>query len=391
MQIYCACRSFFLFLTLITLRMKLILLKCCLFNIVLFCFIEVHGADNILSGKNNQALKILPECRFSYGFIFKHTYKMAHLITGHIPAVNVRMGFPTNASKNWHKAYKNPVYGAGFFYADLNNHALGDAAGLYYFFNVPFTRKNTFSLNYNMAAGLGYLTRRFSIEDNYYNAAMSTHLNVYLNLSLDMKMKIFRQLDAAGSIGITHFSNGIIKVPNLGINIISAEAGLRYRFGDPALPEKQQRLPKPAKRYRYSLIFGNFYKDDEPPDDTYFYTSSLCFNIERNLSLKHTLGAGADLFFDGALKHKFVSSDKEFSGHQYFRFGLHAAYDAVFGKVAFTMQQGIYLYNPWKPEGRFYNRFGLKYRFASHWLVNVTLKTHAAVADAVEIGGGYWW
>jgi hypothetical protein len=51
-------------------------------------------------------------------------------------------------------------------------------------------------------------------------------------------------------------------------------------------------------------------------------------------------------------------------------------------------QVGYYAYYPYKFEGRVYLRLGLKYYFTKNIFGAITLKTHAAKAEAVEFGVG---
>ncbi|NRA92351.1 MAG: acyloxyacyl hydrolase, partial [Psychroserpens sp.] len=47
-----------------------------------------------------------------------------------------------------------------------------------------------------------------------------------------------------------------------------------------------------------------------------------------------------------------------------------------------------YVYYPFDFEGRVYNRIGMKYYFGDKLFGAITLKSHAAAAEAVEFGIG---
>ena len=57
-------------------------------------------------------------------------------------------------------------------------------------------------------------------------------------------------------------------------------------------------------------------------------------------------------------------------------------------KISVITQLGYYIYYPFDFEGQVYNRVGLKRYFGDKWFAAVTLKSHGAKAEAVELGVG---
>jgi len=50
---------------------------------------------------------------------------------------------------------------------------------------------------------------------------------------------------------------------------------------------------------------------------------------------------------------------------------------------------GVYMRDRYRPNGLFYNRIGFRYQLTSGLYGNITLKSHRAKADYMEIGLGY--
>jgi hypothetical protein len=78
-----------------------------------------------------------------------------------------------------------------------------------------------------------------------------------------------------------------------------------------------------------------------------------------------------------------VAPDTDFK-----RVGLFVGHELFINKLSLVTQLGYYVYYPFDFEGRVYNRVGLKHYFGQKWFGTITLKSHAAAAEAVEFGIG---
>ena len=78
-----------------------------------------------------------------------------------------------------------------------------------------------------------------------------------------------------------------------------------------------------------------------------------------------------------------VSGDEDFK-----RVGVFVGHELFVNKMSLETQLGYYVYYPFDFEGRTYVRIGLKRYFNDKWFASLTLKSHAAKAEAVEVGIG---
>jgi hypothetical protein len=110
----------------------------------------------------------------------------------------------------------------------------------------------------------------------------------------------------------------------------------------------------------------------------------------KPVNVKHKLGLVFDLFYETEVFEYFRRENANLkSDIDILRPGLSATYILDFDKLSFIIQMGGYLYTKYKGNGYIYNRFGLQYLIEKHYILNLTLKTHLAVADHLEFGVGY--
>jgi len=116
--------------------------------------------------------------------------------------------------------------------------------------------------------------------------------------------------------------------------------------------------------------------------------------VDKRLGRKSALQLGADLFFSNFLKELIAFQSVSFPELQvaadtdYKRLGVFAGHELFINKMSIVTQLGYYIYYPFDFEGRVYNRIGLKRYFGEKWFGAITLKSHAAKAEAVEFGLG---
>jgi len=72
----------------------------------------------------------------------------------------------------------------------------------------------------------------------------------------------------------------------------------------------------------------------------------------------------------------------------YKRVGVFLGHELFINRMSVITQLGYYVYYPFDFEGKVYNRVGLKRYFGEKVFGAITLKSHGAVAEAVEFGIG---
>ena len=191
--------------------------------------------------------------------------------------------------------------------------------------------------------------------------------------------------------GITHFSNGAFKTPNLGINIPVVCAGIAYYlpYSENIIPDTSWKNVKEKKSSLRLLLAGGMKQIYPAVGDTYgVFMFSL--NYTRALNYKRELAAGVDIFLDYSDKRAVKRSGIPLKNDLgIVKPGIYAGHNFTFSKLHILLQLGYYLYAKDKSDGRIYTRFGLEYDFSKSCFAHLALKTHFAKADFVEWGVGY--
>lgn len=319
-----------------------------------------------------------------------HRPKMRHLQKEHVNGFSVSIAKQTNGEKKWQAYHKYPVMGISFLHTTLGNpDELGNAEALYSFLNFHLTPYRKATLNFKFGIGLGYLTKKFDRLENYKNIVIGSHINASMDLRYEFKYILTRNIMISSGIGITHFSNGAFKTPNLGVNIPTVNAGITYYLDNKNsfIPIKTDSIKLKPGIY---TIFSAGMKQIYPAYGDYYAAFALTGAYSFPLSNKRKLNAGLEFFLDysnlRSLKRLDLAPKHDF---QAYKAGIFIGHQIDFSKIAFVTELGYYYHTLYKSDGSLYTRLGLRYSFSDRLFANLCLKTHYAKADFVEWGIGY--
>lgn len=331
------------------------------------------------------------EVRYQHGFIYKHATAINRLVKGNISAIDVNLVWQTKGKSLWQQLYRYPTAGVGLYYSMLAYpEVLGNGIAGYGFINIPVVNiKDRLILSYHTGFGLTYVTRVFDPNAEVQNDAYSTHINIYYDFTFDLTFRLYKGLSVVLAQGITHYSNGAVKMPNLGLNTIATQFGINY---NPAF-ENRQRIrsivPKPEKRNEFWVFYSPSVKAIPPKGQKLYFASSLAINYLYIFNQKRKLGFGLDLFFDESLKTVYTKEGVDYKPGYRFRPGYHLSQDLVFGKISFLLESGWYFKKRYEDDWGFYHRLGLKYQFSERFFILYALKTHWVTADYMEFAIGH--
>jgi hypothetical protein len=349
-----------------------------------------------LAGKA-QLLKrpIIIEPKIHSGMNLPFYEALRYLIQDDIYAFDLSVSFPTYGKDYWEKLYRYPRQGVGFSCWSLgNNEVFGKAYTLYSYLNIPFFRRTEkFSLNYQVSVGGAYISKVFDVYENHLNRAIGSHTNIYLQLGIDGKIKLFPLCELVIEAGATHFSNGKTKSPNYGINAGSFSLGFNYLFNNKGASIQDPEIPEMGKPYVQSVIYSAGLKVYDNLFGEKYFISSVSYNLERIIYHKRKIGLGADLSYDGSISEELAGEDgtpeKDFT--KLLRFGLHASYGIQYKKLIMGIQIGHYLYSKYTIITPVYNKISIQYMLTGNILASLAIKSHMVKADCMEWGIGYYW
>jgi hypothetical protein len=321
---------------------------------------------------------------------------MNYIIKDHAFIGEINYSIKTSGSKSWHTLWRCPELGVGYLSGGLgNSEILGHSHSIFGFWGVPIIEKERIILKYRLGAGLAYLTKKFDTRSNYYDLAIGSHFNahLYFALLLDIKPSDLPLYISPG-ISFNHFSSGAIESPNLGINQLSVNIGIKYLYS--RYPYSLRKISVPYlynSEWEISAYYAASIKENDSHDDKKYFVNTLLIDAGLRTSLKRSWGLGVCFIYDPSLKKFLNEQEKYENSFNLFRAGIHAYHEIYFTyDLSLVLQAGSYVYNKYR-DGNIitwiYTKFGLRYTFSNGMFANVILKTHAAAADYIEFGVGY--
>lgn len=339
----------------------------------------------------SQSEKLLIEAKCGYGYIIWHHKSMRYLSKSHFPLFEGNIAIQTNGKNQWEQYSRYPIKGIKLLYIDLGNpDVLGKAFSIMPYLSFPLAKGKRLSFNFRFAMGMAYITKCFDRTANYTNTAIGSHLNAAVDLNFELRAKLCNSLSLTGGVGFTHFSNGAIKSPNLGLNIPAIYLGLAYKPSKKPIEYIKHDKPPYNKRIQYRVLFSYGISNMYIEDPKFYPSYALSGYFLKPVNIKQKIGLVFDLFYETEnfeyLRRENVNLKSDIG---ILRPGLSLTYVFDFDKLSLILQMGGYLYTKYKGNGYIYDRLGLQYLVGKHYILNLALKTHFAVADHVEFGVGY--
>jgi hypothetical protein len=318
-----------------------------------------------------------------------------YILNDEISNFNLSVSFPSSGKDFWEKLYGYPRSGFGYSFWSLgNDKILGKAHAFYGFLNFPLIKSpGKISINYQISLGTAYHTRIFDSYENHLNRAIGSHINGYVRLGIDSRVKILPDCELIAETGISHFSNGKTKSPNYGINSVSVSLGMNYHFNSNVIINRDQESPPVSQKYFQTIFYSAGFKVYNNMLGNKYLVTSGSYNIERTLGQRRRVGLGADFFYDGSIREALATADGtlEKDLDKLVKVGLHTSYSTRYKQTLLGFQVGHYLYYKYTVLTPVYFRVSLQYMFTKNLIVSVSVKTHLGIADTLEWGIGYCW
>lgn len=335
---------------------------------------------------------------YHYGFVSPHHDYMAYFIKEHVQGFQVNAGFFTKGNKYWNRYYNYPRIGFGYYHSGLGNKDIyGQLDALYLYLDRSFFKlNNRFNFGNRISFGLGHISKTFDLYTNNYDVAIGSKLNVFIQYNLEGTMRLTPLIQIKTGFGFIHSSNGSMKEPNKGINIVTSFIGLQYSLDDQRTHFQKDYLEnKDTSKNQFNTIFAYGWKSISRLHKYEYPVYALSFEYSRKVSSTGRLGVAVTGYLDRSIKKEFedqITPDSSFKSSDYYSIALNPSYEMCMGKLSFLFQPGIYLKQSFKDYGLMTNRVGLRYYFRNNLLIGVTIKAHwLAQADFIEWSIGYKW
>lgn len=344
-----------------------------------------------------QAPNIMVEFRSNYGFLIAHHLEMQNF-NNHLPSFEVNLARASYGKNQWEALYKYPLTGLSYWNGWLGDEeTLGQAHAVMPFIAFPLVKHDKSEFNFRLAAGVGYLTKRFDRLENYKYIAIGSHINAAINLMLEYRWKPLQHLQLAGGIQLMHFSNGSIKTPNFGLNIPSLSGAVAFRINkeNPYI----RRAIRPSLtmfefdghdylEIRISSAYGIKSIGEVMAEKYNVFANSV--SLLKSTGYKGRAGLSLDFSYDGSdARHVGIKGIDYDNNFQLIKPGVAIMYEVVLSRMSFPLALGFYTGGKYKSEGISYYKIGIQYLLTKNVFASINLKTHYARADYVAFGVGY--
>lgn len=337
------------------------------------------------------------ESRANYGFLIAHHLEM-ETFNRHLPSFEINLARSTYGKNQWEALYKYPLTGVSYWNAWLGERQiLGQAHAVMPFISFPLLKSDKSELNFRLAAGMGYLTKKFDRIENYKYIAIGSHLNAAINLMFEYRWKPVEHLQLSAGVQLMHFSNGSIKTPNFGLNIPSASAGLAFRINKENPYIKRSMRPsltmfefdgRQFLEVRINSLYG-IKTIGEVISENYNVVAGA-ISVLKPVGYKGRAGLCFDLSYDASDAMYVGIKGVDYNNNlQLLKPGVAVMYEVVLSRLSFPFAIGFYTGGLYKSEGMSYYKLGIQYLVSRNVFTSITLKTHFARADYVALGLGY--
>jgi hypothetical protein len=326
------------------------------------------------------------------GFILEHRSTMAHLVKGYPTIYEINIGKPTCGHYLWHLENNKPDLGVSFSLIDFKNPAqLGYAFSLAPYAEIPLNQKekNT-RLVMRLCWGISYINKAFDIKTNSKNIAIGSNFNSFVQFKWFWQIKLNQYLRFEPGFAFSHVSNARARVPNLGLNVVSLNAGINYLIPQQKPHEQFIDSAHKVRSKNEMLIYSAFGYNQREVATGDLFCGLMSFEYHRNLRNTHKFGGGLDIFLDqNYIVDQIIAFNKSPEGIDNFRMAVKFVYAYNVGRISFPFEVGYYVFQKISPDGPVVSRVGVKYYSSSGIVASIGLRTHFAVAYDFEYGIGY--
>lgn len=328
-----------------------------------------------------------------YGFIFRHAPKIGHL-QSHPWAITAYFNRFHLGKCSWEQDFHYPQTSFALTYFNYQNPIIGHSVALSANMLLPIYRAPKSSLQFKIGTGLAFASNPFHIEKNFQNNVLSNIWSYVMQGGFWWNYHFNSHFKLKTGLQLTHYSNGAFKLPNAGVNVITAFAGLSYVLHPERIILQSTELGNFSKRwYVQTTLAGSLIETEiNQPHKHSVFNVGLYF--ARDINRKHRFNAGLDISWNEGIKYqieqKFGNQNQK---PDYKRIGIVVGDEITFGDMSLNIQLGYYIRRQFeaKTDMPFYQRYGLKWYFHTNIFVGLLLKTHASVAECAEFTLGTHW
>ncbi len=324
------------------------------------------------------------------GSLLPHDKKLDSLKKGLISAFEIDLCLGTNGRKYWQNYYHYPSYGFSYMYTDFNyQNVLGTALSISPYLKFNLVNTYGFLIRFKVSPGIALLDKKYDSLQNKQNIAISTHLNIFINLGIQANIRLANRLFFTFGVNALHYSNGSYKKPNYGLNFLTLNTGINLNLN------VYQKIPpyfkyQKKEKDRWLVTVAGAIKETGDPGGPKYEVFSL--STEYNMPFKKLMryGGSFDIMYDNSTLVHFKKDSVSYTYNaEATKIGAAFQGEILLDRLSAFGGIGIYIYNRDKQVRTLYQRIGLRYRVTNFFYAHIALKTHLNFADYLELGVSY--
>jgi urease beta subunit len=316
--------------------------------------------------------------------------------------MTVEIGRQTDGSREWHHQYGLPAYGFGFSIGSFGDGVeTGRPLDAYTFFSWPFARlSQRVHLTTDIGMGVSWNWKKFNEETDSSRTVLGSNLNARIDWGFYLRHRTTQQMSLYAGIDFTHRSNGGMRQPNRGINVIGPSVALRYNFSpEQTVPVRKASSFQPAWEFVVGGTVGrkNVVERTNPTVRRDHGALEVNAGLQRHFYRYGKIAAGTDLTYDGATGARVDVVDGDAVRWrpgigQRLAIGLYGGYEHVIARFGALVQAGYNVARGFEDpsSARFYMRYGWRYQLNDRFFGLFAIRSlEGRKADFLEFGGGY--
>lgn len=254
-----------------------------------------------------------------------------------------------------HASYNYPKLGVGLSYHYLgNSDTLGSAIGARP--KIVFQKKyGRLATGFKLGAGLAWFNRPFEVRSNNGNLVIGSRVTALVTAGAELKHDISSLTSIGASFEFWHYSNGHVRVPNIGANSLMAGIVVSHQLKQHEIIDPTDSLTNKSvwsvggnSGIGFHEIEGTVYPFDGPLYPVYFAN----VRINQRISAKSKLHYGLNFNYYPSIddyivsQGLFVGNNKRLAD----KWVLYAGHEFLMGHLGFQFDIGFNLHYPFRDE-----------------------------------------
>ena len=269
-------------------------------------------------------------------------------------ALDFRIGLSTHGKKYWHQQYNYPEMKLTFSYSGYGNkNVLGNSLSIYPSIGSDKVLFPATFVNYDLGLGLAFFNKPFDEFTNPTNNVIGSSIVAVAAARVVVEQRLSSSMLVNIGGSFRHYSDGHIKVPNIGANLIYLTVGLKYKpvySGHYCELAELKIKRKLSSKLEFGLgaheIEGTVYPHGGPLYPVY----NGLFSVVKRINYKHQYSIGLNYnyytdYFD-FIKAQQVFYDKEKQRSS--KVILFLGHEWMFNHLSIETKLGVNLYYPFR-------------------------------------------